>query len=111
MLPRGELYRRIDDRVDAMIADGWLDEVRALVDRGYSLDLPSMSSLGYGELGRHLKGKTELDEAVQSIKTKTHRFARQQHAWFRTGDERIAWFAASASREPVMAHVARILGP
>ena len=111
MLPRGELYRRIDDRVDAMIADGWLDEVRALVDRGYSLDLPSMSSLGYGELGRHLKGKTGLDEAVQSIKTKTHRFARQQHAWFRTSDERIAWFDASASREPVMAHVARILGP
>ena len=110
-LPRAELYRRIDDRVDAMIAAGWLDEVRALVDRGYSLDLPSMSSLGYGELGRCLKGETELPEAVQTIKTRTHRFARQQHAWFRADDERMSWFDASASSEPVLAHLARILGP
>ena len=56
-LPRDELYRRIDARVDAMIAAGWLEEVRALVDRGFSLDLPSMSSLGYGELGRCLRGR------------------------------------------------------
>lgn len=100
-LPRAELYRRIDARVDTMIAAGWLDEVRALIDRGCSLDLPSMSSLGYGELGRCLKGKIELDEAVQAIKTKTHRFARQQHAWFRAGDERIAWFDASNPGEAI----------
>ncbi len=100
-LPRAELYRRIDARVDAMIEAGWPDEVRALMDRGCSLDLPSMSSLGYGELGRCLKGEMELDEAVRAIKTKTHRFARQQHAWFRAGDERIAWFEASTPREAV----------
>ena len=111
MLPRSELYQRIDDRVDAMIADGWLDEVSTLVDRGYSLDLPAMSSLGYGELGRCLEGEMEMDEAVRAIKTKTHRFARQQHAWFRADDERIAWFDASGPSEPVLAHLARILSP
>ncbi len=100
-LPRAELYRRIDARVDAMIAAGWPGEVRALMDRGYSLDLPSMSSLGYGELGRCLKGEMELDEAVRAIKTKTHRFARQQHAWFRAEDERIAWFDASNPGEAI----------
>ena len=100
-LPRAELYRRIDARVDAMMAAGWLDEVRALMERGCSLDLPSMSSLGYGELGRCLKGEIELDEAVRAIKTRTHRFARQQHAWFRADDERIAWFDASTPSEAI----------
>ena len=100
-LPRAKLYRRIDARVDAMMAAGWLNEVRALMERGCSLDLPSMSSLGYGELGRCLKGEMKLDEAVRAIKTKTHRFARQQHAWFRANDERIAWFDASNPGEAI----------
>ena len=56
MLARAELYRRIDARVDAMIDAGWLDEVRALMDRGCPLDLPSMSSLGYSEIGRSPEG-------------------------------------------------------
>ena len=111
MLPRDELYRRIDARVDAMIAAGWLDEVRALIDRGFSLDLPSMSSLGYGELGRCLRGEIDLAEAVRAIKTRTHRFARQQHAWFRAADERIAWFDPSTPGDPALDYLARRLGP
>ena len=110
-LPRAELYSRIDARVDAMIEAGWLAEVRALSDRGCSLDLPSMSSLGYGELGRYLQGRMELEDAVRVIKTRTHRFARQQHAWFRSDDERIAWFDASASGQAILEHVDRRLGP
>ncbi len=111
MLPRAELYQRIDDRVDAMIADGWLDEVRALVGSEYSLDLPSMSSLGYSELVRCLQGEMEMDEAVRAIKTRTHRFARQQHAWFRADDERIAWFDASMPGETLLDYVACRLSP
>ena len=110
-LPRAELYSRIDARVDAMMDAGWLDEVRALLDRGCSLDLPSMSSLGYGELGRCVSGETELDEAVRVIKTRTHRFARQQHAWFRADDERIAWFDASTPGETILDYVAHRLSP
>ena len=109
-LPRAELYRRIDARVDAMMEAGWLDEVRGLMDSGYSLDLPSMSSLGYGELGRFLKGQMDLDEAVRTMKTRTHRFARQQHTWFRADDERIAWFDAAGPGEAILDHVAQRLG-
>ena len=104
-LPRAELYGRIDARVDAMMDAGWLGEVRTLMDRGFSLDLPSMSSLGYGELGSCLQGQMELDEAVRMIKTRTHRFARQQHTWFRADDERIAWFNASGPAEAILDHV------
>ena len=111
MLARADLYRRIDARVDAMMDAGWLDEVRALMDSGCSLDLPSMSSLGYSEIGRSLNDEVDLAEAVQAIKTRTHRFARQQHAWFRTDDERIAWFDASTPGEAILDHVAQRLSP
>jgi tRNA dimethylallyltransferase len=93
-LPRSELYARIDARVDAMIAAGWVEEVEALIRMGYGPDLPSMSSLGYGELVRHLKSDWPLAEAVARIKARTHRFARQQYAWFRLTDKRIHWFDA-----------------
>ena len=98
-LERQDLYQTIDTRVDTMIAEGWVDEVRGLIDEGYSLDLPSMSSLGYQELGNYLNGIIELPEAIRSIKNKTHRFARQQYAWFKKDDNRISWFNASALEE------------
>ena len=94
-LSREKLYRRIDERVDSMLAAGWLDEVRDLLDRGYGLNLPSMSSLGYKELGLSLKGGMSLEEAVETTKRRTRRFSRQQHAWFRPADERIRWFEAT----------------
>ena len=89
--PRDELYRRIDARVDAMIGAGLVDEVRALNDRGYSCELPSMSSIGYRQVCQHLAGEMALDEAVQRIKTETHRLARMQRNWFKASDERIHW--------------------
>ena len=88
---REELYRRIDARVDIMIQQGWLDEVRGLLDKGYSPDLPSLSSLGYQELLAHLRGETSLPVATERIKYNTHRFARHQYAWFRLKDPRIHW--------------------
>lgn len=88
---REELYRRIDDRVDAMIAGGWLDEVRALLDAGYAPSLPALSSMGYGELARHLAGELPPDEAVRRIKLSHHRLARQQYTWFKPTDARIRW--------------------
>ena len=94
-LDRNELDRRTDERVDSMIESGWLAEVRALLDLGYDLDLPSMSGLGYEELGRRLRGELSQDEAVDAIKRRTRRFARQQHGWFRLSDARIRWFQAT----------------
>ena len=93
-MERSALYERIDARIDAQMAAGWLDEVRGLRERGYGLEHAALSGLGYGELMRHLDGDLALDEAVQRIKYRTHRYARQQYAWFRLGDERIRWLDA-----------------
>jgi tRNA dimethylallyltransferase len=89
---RKDLYRRIDLRVDRMIEQGLVAEIMGLLDKGYGLDLPAMSSLGYQQIGLFLGGSLTLDEAIQQIKFETHRFARHQYAWFRANDERINWF-------------------
>jgi tRNA dimethylallyltransferase len=89
---RERLYNLIDSRVDRMLADGFAGEVQHLLDMGYHSALPSMSSLGYGQMADHLAGSISLQEAVQAIKYETHRFARNQNAWFRQSDVRIQWF-------------------
>jgi len=89
---RTELYRRIDLRVDEMIERGLVDEVRKLVNMGYDLSLPSMSGIGYRQIGMFLKGELTMDTAIQQIKTETHRFVRHQYSWFRLNDDRIRWF-------------------
>jgi tRNA dimethylallyltransferase len=89
---RTELYRRADKRVDNMVEQGFVEEVKKLLKMGYNLSLPSMSSIGYREIGQYLQGEMTLDEAVYKIKTGTHRFIRHQYAWFRLKDERIKWF-------------------
>ena len=88
---RARLYERIDLRVDKMMAAGLLSEVRGLVERGYDFSLPSMSGLGYRQIGMYLRGEVGLDEAVQLIKRHTRRFVRQQYNWFRLSDEGIHW--------------------
>jgi len=90
-VPRLELYERIDNRIDIMMDSEWIEEVKALLERGYTQDLPSMSSVGYAELAAHLRGQILLQEAVQKAKHRTHRFARHQYAWFRLRDPRIRW--------------------
>ena len=92
-IDRAWLYERINARVDAMFEAGWVGEVERLLDMGFGPQLPAMSSLGYWEICEYLQGKVTLEDAVETIKTKTRRFARQQGAWFRTSDERIRWFS------------------
>ena len=90
-MSRSALYERIDARLDRMIEHGLIEEVRWLVDQGYGLELPSMSGLGYREIGRHLRGETTLEEAVTLIRRRTRRFVRQQYNWFRPSDPTIHW--------------------
>lgn len=90
---RATLYNRINARVEAMFEAGWVGEVEHLLKMGYGPGLPAMSSLGYREICEYLRGKATLEDAVETIKTKTRRFARQQGSWFRTNDERIRWFS------------------
>lgn len=87
---RDLLYRRIEKRVDEMIESGLVDEVRALMARGYSPELPSMRGLGYKEIIAYLQGNLNLDQAVELLKRNTRRFAKRQLTWFRK-DARIEW--------------------
>jgi tRNA dimethylallyltransferase len=93
-MDRPALYARIDRRYDQMVAAGWLDEVRWLLERGYRRELPSMSGLGYREIAAHLVGEIGLDEALTRAKARCHRYARAQYGWFRLGDRRIDWVEA-----------------
>lgn len=80
---RERLYERIEHRVDAMLKEGLVEEVRRLKDMGYTADMVSMQGLGYKELFPYLEGMCTLDEAVNVIKRDTRHFAKRQLTWFR----------------------------
>lgn len=81
--PRDALYARIDQRVDAMLAGGLIEETRRLLARGYDPRLPAMTSLGYRECIDYLAGRCDLATAAARIKYATHRYVRHQTTWFR----------------------------
>jgi len=83
-LPRDTLYRRVEERVDQMMADGFLDEVKSLLDRGFAAHLKPMQALGYKQLAEHLGGECTLDEAVRKTKRETKRYAKRQLTWFKS---------------------------
>lgn len=89
-MEREHLYRRIDERVDAMMADGLLDEVERLVQRGLAANTSAGQAIGYKELLEALEGATTVDEAVELIKRRTRRYAKRQLSWFRH-DGRVRW--------------------
>jgi tRNA dimethylallyltransferase len=110
-MPRPALYARVDARIEAMVAAGWVDEVRDLLVRGYSLDLPAMSALGYREIGAHLRGELSVEEAIALIKRHTRRFIRHQYAWFGMRDPHLHWFdVTEPCVEAIHELVARFLG-
>jgi len=83
---------RVEARVGAMLAAGFLDEVRALLDRGFGAWLTSSQAIGYAEMAAHLEGRSTLEDAVRDTIRRTRALARRQLAWFRR-DPRIRWFA------------------
>ncbi len=93
-MERSLLYARADARVDAMLSAGLVAEAEALVARGYGWELPSMSSLGYREIGAYLRGEMPLEQAVERLKLDTHAYIRRQLTWFRP-DKRISWLDAA----------------
>lgn len=88
---RAVLYGRADRRVDKMLAAGLVDEVRALVEAGYTWNLSAMSGLGYLQIGEYLRGERTLDEAVTELCHQTHSFIRRQYTWFRKYNTAATW--------------------
>lgn len=89
-MDRGKLYERINNRVDAMIQQGLIEEVQKLLEMGYNEDLVSMQGLGYKEIIQYLKGNNTLNEVIEVLKRNSRRFAKRQLTWFRR-DEKIKW--------------------
>ena len=110
-MSREPLVERIRARVRAMLDDGWIDEVRSLVDAGFGGWLTSTQAIGYAELARHLRGEMTLEDAVEATVKRTTNLARRQMAWFRR-DPRIRWFDVDergpmSAFEPIRAFLSR----
>jgi tRNA dimethylallyltransferase len=95
-LERDALYERADRRVDQMLDAGLVAEVERLVEAGYGWNLPSMSSLGYLQIGSYLQGKMTLNEAREDLCNATHHFIRRQYTWFRKYNADAIWFESNA---------------
>jgi tRNA dimethylallyltransferase len=90
--PRAELYERVDQRIEMMFANGFLDEVKSLLAKGYSPSLPTMSAIGYRECIRVVTGELNEEQAQAEIRRATRIFVRRQANWFKESDPNIKWF-------------------
>ena len=91
--PREEIYERINSRVDKQEYRGLIDEVTALLDKGYDENLPAMSSLGVKEIIPFIRKEQTLDECKETLKQNTRNYAKRQGTWFRRYPQ-IHWIKA-----------------
>jgi tRNA dimethylallyltransferase len=89
-MEREQLYRRINERVEQMLAEGLLEEARALYDRGIR-DCQSVQAIGYKELYDYFDGRVSLEEAIEQLKQNSRRYAKRQLTWFRN-QMPVQWF-------------------
>jgi tRNA dimethylallyltransferase len=99
-LPREELNARIDNRVDVMLGQGWLEEAKSVFEKR---ELNALNTVGYKELFAHLAGEMNLQEAIEKIEINTRRFAKRQMTWFKN-DADITWF-----EKPTLVEVLELL--
>ena len=99
-MPRALLYRRIEQRVDVMLANGLIAEVESLLAAGYARETVALQSFGYRELIAYLDGECTYLEAVQQLKQNTRRFAKRQLTWFRK-DTRVEWIDRESTPDVV----------
>jgi tRNA dimethylallyltransferase len=90
MVERGELYERIDRRVERMMCDGLVEEVRTLLGRGFSPQMKALRSIGYRQICAYLSGEYSLSEGVRLMQRDTRRYAKRQMTWF-GNDKEIKW--------------------
>lgn len=89
--PREELYRRIDLRIDQMISDGLINEIKGLLNKGITFDNQCMQGIGYKEFRDYFENKKTLEECVEQVKTNSHHFAKRQYTFF-NNQMNIEWF-------------------
>lgn len=104
-MDREKLYERIELRIDLMMEQGLLEEVKGLLEKGYTPDLVSMQGIGYKEFVPYFNGECTLEEAVTQLKTNTRRFAKRQLTWFRRQIEGLWVDMDKATGEKVMEDV------
>ncbi len=109
-MPRETLYRRIETRVDRMIEQGLVAEVKGLLERGFSAGSKAMSSLGYRHIISCMQGENTLEQAVETLKRDTRRFAKRQQTWFRR-DREIIWLDVSddGGKEAATENICKLL--
>jgi tRNA dimethylallyltransferase len=98
---RAVLYARINRRVEAMIAAGWVDEVSQLIAAGYGSEVERLKALGFREIAAHLRGEQTLAEAVALTQMHHRRYAKRQLTWFRA-EEQINWLAMPREMEELV---------
>ncbi|MBV9579140.1 MAG: tRNA (adenosine(37)-N6)-dimethylallyltransferase MiaA [Chloroflexi bacterium] len=108
-LEQADLYARIDARIDAWLASGFVEEVATLLARGYAPSLPSMSGLGYREVARYLSGTLDLETATRQFKVATHQYAKRQMTWF-NARANITWLDATAATPDDVLSVLEVAG-
>jgi tRNA dimethylallyltransferase len=86
-----------------------VEEVKGLVEMGYSLDLPPLQSVGYRQIGQYLRGELRLDEAISLIKRDTRHLAKRQLTWFRA-DKEIQWFHPEKEKDKIVSSAKKFLG-
>lgn len=96
--PRQILYKNIEARVDQMIENGLIEEVKSILEMKYSKKLNSLNTVGYKEIISYLDNEISLERAVELIKRNTRHYAKRQLTWFRK-DERIIWFDLESMEE------------
>ena len=94
---REVLYRRIETRVDRMVENGLIDEIRGLLKKGYQENDPGMVTVGYREFYPYLKNELSLDKAVDLVKQHTRNYAKRQLTWYRKQDFHLTIEASNIS--------------
>ncbi|HMU42349.1 MAG TPA: tRNA (adenosine(37)-N6)-dimethylallyltransferase MiaA [Ignavibacteriaceae bacterium] len=95
---RNILYERINNRVDEMIRNGLVKEVKSILEKGFSKELNALNTVGYKEIIMYLKNEITLERAIELIKRNTRHFAKRQLTWF-NADKRIYWFKINSENQ------------
>ncbi|MBN2057959.1 MAG: tRNA (adenosine(37)-N6)-dimethylallyltransferase MiaA [Candidatus Saganbacteria bacterium] len=103
-LEREKLYERIEQRIDQMIARGLINEVKGLLSKGFSKDLPSFQALGYKEVVEFLEGRWNKEQMIEELKKRTRNFARRQITWFKRV-KNVKWFEPPIDAAAVLGYI------